>query len=69
MALEPKNIQKVVELVTKTATGVQKGVKGYQDGQEIYKNLTTPEEKEIAVVTEQEAKEIVALPIPIYLTI
>ena len=60
MALEPKNIQKVVELVTKTATGVQKGVKGYQDGQEIYKNLTTPEEKEIAVVTEQEAKEIVA---------
>ena len=60
MALEPKNLQKVVTVVTGSGQFLAETVKGYQAGQEINKNLTTPEEKEIAVVTEQEAKEIVA---------
>ena len=59
MALKAKNLQKVEKVVTWGTIGTE-GVKGYQAGQEIYKNLTTPEEKEIAVVSEQEAKEIVA---------
>ena len=61
MSKKIKALETAVKRGTTVVTGVQKVAEGYQAGQGIYKNLTTPEEKEIAVVTEQEAKEIVAL--------
>ena len=60
MSLEPKNLQKVVTVVTGGGQFFVKGIETKGNLTEIKENLTAEKDKEIAVVTEQEAKEIVA---------
>ena len=60
MALNQKTIKSFAEGGTKVLKIGTEFYDGYQAGQGIKENLTAEKDKEIAVVTEQEAKEIVA---------